>query len=252
MVRPTHYTVLPLIYDRWQRSYGKDYSAVVLPLLLSSLRRRRLTPGTMVDVACGTGSLAVLMAGRGWRVWGIDASGAMIAEGWKKTTARRLPVLFLRQDMRRLRLPEKVNLATSVFDSLNHLRSLADLKTTLRRVHAALLPGGWFMFDVNNERCYRLLWTREQSLTHRDFTLLLNNSYNPGTRRAQSRVRILLPGKDKPRVLQETVRERCFTPEEIASALARAGFVDTERRDFNPTDRVRIGRIKSWWVARRA
>jgi SAM-dependent methyltransferase len=251
-VRPTHYIELPLVYDRWQRSYGKDYSAVILPLLLASLRRRRVKPAAMLDVACGTGSLALLLARRGWRVWGIDASGGMIAEAWKKTAPTGLPVVFLRQDMRTFRIPEQVGVAVSVFDSLNHLGTRAELRKTFQRVHAALAPEGWFMFDVNNERCYRLLWTREQSLTHRDFTLLLENSYSERTHRARSRVRILLPLPGRPVVLTETVRERCFSPEEIQHALEETGFVVDERREFNPTDRVRIGNIKSWWVARRA
>jgi len=251
-VLPTHYTALPLIYDRWQRSYGKDYSAVVLPLVLASLRRRRLSPAAMLDVACGTGSLALLLARRGCRVWGIDASGGMIAEAWKKAGSTRLPVVFLRQDMRTFRIPEHVGVAVSVFDSLNHLSTRADLRRTFQRVHAALEPGGWFMFDVNNERCYRLLWTREQTLTHRDFTLLLENSYNERTHRARSRVRILLPLPERPVMLTETVRERCFSSEEISKALEKAGFVVDEQKDFNPTGRVRIGKIKTWWVARRS
>jgi SAM-dependent methyltransferase len=250
-MRSNHYTELPLVYDRWQRSYGKDYSSVILPRLRSSLRKRGLAPSTMLDVACGTGSLALLMARRGWRVWGIDASGGMIAEAWKKVGPTGLPVVFLRQDMRRFRIPESADVAVSVFDSLNHLETLEDLRAAFRRVHAALVPRGWFMFDVNNERCYRLLWTREQSLTHRDFTLLLENSYNPRLRRARSRVRILLPAPGRPVVLTETVRERYFLPEEILRALDGAGFDVEEQAEFNPTDRIRIGKIKTWWVARR-
>jgi SAM-dependent methyltransferase len=205
----------------------------------------------MLDVACGTGSLALLMARRGWRVWGIDASGGMIAEAWKKAGRTGLTPIFLQQDMRTFRIPERVAVAVSVFDSLNHLNTLADLRGTFRRVHAALLPDGWFMFDVNNERCYRMLWTREQSLTHRDFTLLLENSYNATTRRARSRVRILLPARGTPLVLTETVRERCFLPGEIQAALEQSGFAVDGREEFNPTGRVRVGKIKTWWVARR-
>ena len=250
-MRSTHYSELPLVYDRWQRSYGKDYSAVILPRLQSSLRRRRVAPSTMLDVACGTGSLALLMARRGWRVWGIDASGGMIAEAWKKGWATGLPVIFLRQDMRTLRIPERVAIAVSVFDSLNHLDTLKDLRATFRRVRTALVPKGWFMFDVNNERCYRRLWTREQSLTHRDFTLLLENSYNARRHRAQSRVRIMLPAPGGPVVLTEIVRERCFSPDEIQTALEGEGFEVDEREEFNPTGRPRVGKIKTWWVARR-
>jgi SAM-dependent methyltransferase len=250
-VRSTHYTQLPLIYDRWQRSYGKDYSAVILPRLVTSLRERSLAPSTMVDVGCGTGSLALLMAKRGWKVWGIDASEGMIAEAWKKAVRAGLPAIFLRQDMRTLRLPEHPILAVSVFDTLNHLAKASELRSTFRRIHAALAGNGWFMFDVNNERCYRLLWTREQSLTHRDFTLLLDNRYSAGSRRAESRVRIMLPAPGGYVVLRETVKERCFTPEEIEGALTEAGFEVDEKEDFNPTGWVKVGKIKTWWIARR-
>jgi SAM-dependent methyltransferase len=239
------------VYDRWQRSYGKDYSAVIMPRLVASLRKRRLAPSTMVDLACGTGSLALLMARRGWRVWGIDASGGMLAEAWKKSAPTGLPVIFLRQDMRTFHIPEAAGVAVSVFDSLNHLLTPKDLKAAFRRVHAAVAPGGWFMFDVNNERCFRLLWTREQSLTHRDFTLLLENTYDARRHRARSRVRILLPTPGRPVVLSETVHERCFDPPEIQSLLTESGFDVDEQEDFNPTGRARVGKIKSWWVARR-
>jgi SAM-dependent methyltransferase len=205
----------------------------------------------MVDVACGTGSLALLMARRGWRVWGIDASGGMIAEAWKKAGPAGLPVVFLRQDMRTFRLPEPVDLAVSVFDSLNHLESVEELRATFRRMYASLIPGGWLMFDVNNERCYRLLWTREQSLSHDEFTLLLENSYDARRHRARSKVRVLLPDPGGPVVLKETVRERCFMPDEIEDALDGAGFDVDEREEFNPTGRLRVGKIKTWWVARR-
>ncbi len=250
-MRPTHYTVLPLVYDRWQASYGKDYSDVILPRLTASLQRRAVRPGAMVDIACGTGSLALLMARRGWGVWGVDASPGMLAEAWKKAAVARLPVVFLRQDIRTFRLPGPVDLAVCVFDSLNHLDSVHELRATFRRVRASLMPGGWFMFDVNNERCYRLLWTSEQSLTHNAFTLLLENSYDRRRRRARSRVRVLLPGEGKTVVLKETVRERCFDSAEIEEALQDAGFSVDEREDFNPTDRRRVGKIKTWWIAQR-
>lgn len=250
-MKPTQYTVLPLVYDRWQAAYGKDYSAVILPRVLSSIRKHRIPRGAMVDVACGTGSLALLMARRGWSVWGIDASGAMLAQAWRKAARGRLPVVFLRQDMRAMRLPARVQLAVSVFDSLNHLPGPADLAAAFRSVGAALEPGGWFLFDLNNERCFTRLWTREQTLTHRSFTLLLRNSYNADTRRARSRVTILLPGRRGMTVLEETVRERCFTAEQVCRALRRGGLSPVEREDFNPTDRRGIGRIKTWWVARK-
>ncbi len=67
------YSILPPVYDRWQRTYGKDFSSLILPRFLSSLRLHRVPKSPMLDLACGTGTLALMMARRGWEVWGIDS-----------------------------------------------------------------------------------------------------------------------------------------------------------------------------------
>ena len=51
--------------------------------------------------------------------------------------------------MQRLRLPYAVDCAVCCLDSLNYVTEPADCRETLRRVHAALAPGGVFLFDVN-------------------------------------------------------------------------------------------------------
>jgi len=70
------YRNLPPYYDRWQKSYGKDFSTLILPRLIASIRVHRISGRTMVDVACGTGTLALLMAGGDGR-----SSGSMHLKG---------------------------------------------------------------------------------------------------------------------------------------------------------------------------
>ncbi len=247
------YRVLPPVYDRWQQTYGSDFTALILPRVLSTIRQFRIPVSSMLDLACGTGSLAIAMAQRGWTVCGVDASEGMIRVASDKLsrTQYRDDVLFIRQDMRSLRLPDPVGLVTSMFDSINHLLSPRDLLRTFRGVHAALVPGGYFIFDTNNERCYRTVWRQTQTVDHRDFTLILRNSYDRERRRAMVRLTLFEREGSVHTRSDETVRERCYANAEIRNALRRAGFEILRCEDFNFTADADVGKIKTWWVVQR-
>lgn len=240
------YSILPPYYDDWQRSYGKDFTSLILPRLLSSIRAHRIGGSSMVDVACGTGTLAVMMARRGWKVFGVDASEGMLQCAAGKMAAKSLPISLLHQDMRELLLPQQVDLATSLFDSLNHLLTPEDLARTFRRIRLALLSSGYFIFDVNNERCFTTLWTQSETVTGKGFTLLLENSYDRLARGAVSNVTITL---NEGTLLQETVRERFYPADEIRHLLQQEGFSVKQCEDFNFTSNPAVGKLKTWWVA---
>lgn len=244
------YSILPAVYDRWQSTYGKSFSELIFPRLLSALRAHRVAVTSMVDVACGTGTLAVLMAQRGWEVYGIDASEGMIRCASAKAVALRVPgAVFLQHDMRSFRLPRQVGLATSFFDSLNHLLTNDDLLAAFRCVRDALVPGGWFIFDLNNEFCYTQLWTRSDTVTHDEFTMTLDNSYDRNERAATSLVTLLLREGNGELRTTETVRERFYPSKDVRALLREAGFSVRESRDFSFTQNPGMGKVKTWWVA---
>jgi SAM-dependent methyltransferase len=247
----TGYTVLPLVYDRWQKTYGKDYSSLTLPRLLGTIRDLRLRPGSLLDLACGTGSLAMMLARRGWSVWGIDASDGMIAGANAKRHLARSRVEFLRQDMRRFRLPEEVDLVTCMFDSVNHLLTAGDVLAMLRSVYASLKEGGYFVFDVNNERCYRTLWTRNEAVHRKGFSVVLQNAYSRERRAACSFVTVFLREGDRFVRRQEMICERYYPRQELRALLRKAGFRVRHVQDFDFTTDPSVGKIKTWWVARK-
>ena len=113
--------------------------------------REQVQPHLVLDLACGTGSLSMLLAGRGYRVIGADLSEDMLAEAERK--ARELPEgsrpFFICQPMQRLRLAEPVDAVICALDSLNYLTRPDDCRKTLRRVYNALKSGGLFVFDIN-------------------------------------------------------------------------------------------------------
>jgi len=245
------YRVLPLIYDRWQQTYGADYSTIILPRLLATIDRHGIPTTSLLDVACGTGSLGLMMSKRGWSFWGVDASELMVEKARRKFRSARRVATILRQDMRSIRLPVPVGLATSMFDSVNHVLSRRDLLRVFRGVAGALDAGGYFVFDVNNELCFRRLWRRTQAVQHRDFTLVMQNHYDRARRIAYSLVTLFLRGGSRYERLAEIVQERWYTKPELRGALREAGFEVLECEDFNFTGVAEIGAIKTWWVARK-
>ncbi len=243
------YRNLPPYYDRWQKSYGKDFSTLIFPRLLGSIRSHRISGRTMVDVACGTGTLALLMARRGWEVVGVDASEGMLAQAAGKIAAAAYPVALLHQDMREIALPRRVHLATSFFDSLNHLMTPDDLGKAFRRVRGSLLDGGWFIFDTSTERCFTSLWTRSETFQMKEFSIALDNTYDRALRCARCDVTLRVTRDGGPVELRETVTERFYTPAEVSELLAGASFTVRECEDFNFTSNPAVGKLKTWWVA---
>lgn len=114
------------------------------------LRMGKHPAHTVLDLACGTGTISCLLAQQGYEVIATDGSEEMLTQAMQKADGMEHPPLFLWQTMPRLRLLEPVDAAISTIDSLNYLTRIKDLQETFRRVYRWLKPGGCFVFDVNS------------------------------------------------------------------------------------------------------
>ena len=140
------YHALAHSYDRLTNDV--DYAAVV-DFYRQILDKEGLTPRTAVDLACGTGSVAILLAKDGLEVTAVDMSEEMLCEASCKAMEADLPVRFVCQRLEQLRLPKGADLAVCALDSLDYITDPADCKKAIARVYKNLNPGGCFIFDVN-------------------------------------------------------------------------------------------------------
>jgi SAM-dependent methyltransferase len=99
----------------------------------------------VLDIGCGTGSLASLMAGQGLTVIGIDPDAAALEVARSKTGADR--VTWIQGDATRLPALD-TDLATMTGNVAQLLFTDDDWAATLRGVHAALRPGGHLVFET--------------------------------------------------------------------------------------------------------
>ena len=95
------YNALAASYDRLTNDV--DYRAIV-DFYFEILNREGLQPRTAADLACGTGSVALLLAERGLQVTGVDMSEEMLCMAMQKTMcAENRPKTFSKGQLRRFR-----------------------------------------------------------------------------------------------------------------------------------------------------
>ncbi len=103
----------------------------------------------VLDLACGTGSMALELSKKGYEVIGVDLSSEMLMEANVKAIENGCNILFLNQDMCKLDLYGTVDACVCTLDSLNYLTDIKSLKKCLSLVNNFMNDGGIFVFDVN-------------------------------------------------------------------------------------------------------
>ena len=187
--------------------------------------REHVQPHLVLDLACGTGSLSMLLAARGYRVIGADLSEDMLAEAEQK--AREMTEnrpFYICQPMQRLHLAESVDAVICALDSLNYVTKPADCRRTFRRVFEALNPGGLFVFDINTPAKLRGLDGQVFLDETDDAYCVWRTAYNEKKRLCYYGMDIFrLCGAVWQRSFEEHI-EYAYEPEELQQWLEEAGF----------------------------
>ncbi len=111
--------------------------------------------GILLDLACGTGTLSVMLNQRGFDVIGTDASEDMLTKAQEKKYDSAPDAIFLCQKMEELDLFGTINAAVCTLDSINHITDKDKVKEVFRRVSLFMEDGGVFIFDVNTPYKHR-------------------------------------------------------------------------------------------------
>ncbi len=190
-------------------------------LLLQTISERKLKVRTLVDLMCGTGNSTIpWIRKEGWSVVGVDGSAAMLQQARKKSGR----VRWYCQDIRKLRLEERAEVATCHFDALNLIQSPEELQHVFHRVAGILNPGGLFLFDISTEHWFRWLHERDKLFTIGKNHMMASNRYDAKRRIVEFRQLWFIP---RGRLYEKRlirVQERPYTAGEIRMMARTAGF----------------------------
>ena len=111
--------------------------------------------GILLDLACGTGTVSLMLSRMGYDVIGVDGSEDMLSVAQEKKLETGEDVIFLCQRMEELDLFGTINAAVSTLDSINHVTDADTVREIFRRVSLFMEDKGIFIFDVNTPYKHR-------------------------------------------------------------------------------------------------
>ena len=233
------YTDFALVYDELMDNV--DYAGWA-DFIRQQLQKSDIREGILLDLGCGTGTMTELLAGFGYDMIGVDASGEMLMQALDKKICSGHDILYLNQQMDGFELYGTVRAIVSVCDSLNYILEEKKLAHVFSLVHNYLDPGGMFLFDLNTPYKYEsLLGDTVIAENREDASFIWENHYDPVTCLNEYLLTLFLKTENGLyRKHEELHIQKAYTRENVTRLLSGAGLIPLQVYDgystVSPTD----------------
>ena len=227
-------------YPRWADYIEKHFA------------RRHIPGRTVLDLACGTGSLTRELALRGYEMIGVDQSPEMLAQAAEKNRGvSPVEPIFLCQSMEKLDLYGTIDACVCCLDSVNYVTRPDRLRRAFQRVHLFLMPGGLFIFDVDTPEKLRAMDGQVFLDETEDTYCVWRGEWSPRRRVCTFGMDLFRREGDVWLRGEELHEEYAYEPEELEDYLRQAGFRDIRRYGDRTLRRPREGEQRIFFTARK-
>ena len=192
----------------------------------------------ILDLGCGTGGHALILADRGYTVAGVDIAKEMLETAKSKAKKSDLAIKFFKKDITSFDLKDKFDAAISMFSVMGYQTTNQAFLKACKTARKHLSPGGIFLFDC---------WNGNSVLTQKPRRRTKEVIINPQekivrigepvidtlTHTVELRFKVIRMRSDS--IISETNelhRVRFFFPQEVRFFLEIAGFKHTEIHPF--------------------
>ena len=194
------------VYNEFGWNY---YPEVFGQQLLKWLAVHGAAPKTALDLACGTGVLCEILKDAGMQ------SAGMIG-----IARRRDPEIpYTVADMITWRPEQTFDLVTCTGDALNHIPDLSDVEKIFQNVYAYLADGGYFVFDILNER--EVSTSEPFEMDFSDTMRVWFQMTRPEEKEVNLCIRVFEQGQPD---FEENIHETIHDVQTICALLERCGF----------------------------
>lgn len=210
------------VYDRLmgRTDYGKwtDFIEAIF-------KAQGHKPRTIVDLACGTGTITGMLARRGYSVTGIDLSEEMLEAAREKLRLQGIRIPLVQGDMRSFSLHKPAEAVVCLCDGFNYLLSESDLAKALQCIHRNLVPGGLLVFDVSSAyKLQSVLSNKVMAEVQEAVTLIWQNHYEPRERQLSMDLTFFVKEGSLYRRFEETHIQRAYDAEDLIRILSENGY----------------------------
>ena len=198
--------------------------------VLTLCRRHGLDPGRCLELACGTATIALMLADQSVEVAGLDRSSAMIDVARKKCAAAGAEIPLAVADLRSfgretVGASEPFDLALCLYDSLNNILEPSGVRESFRCVESVLRPGGLFIFDVNTEYAFRAnLFSQTNMNPSAPIQYRWVSSYDYSARVCTVNMQFWVQQKGVRQHFTEIHQQRAYSETELDRMLSEAGL----------------------------
>lgn len=242
------YTAFAEVYDRMMHDVDRDAWAAYLDGFLKEAGTK-----TVLDCACGTGAMAIALHKLGYRVIGNDVSPEMLMQARNNAfMARAKEIIFICEDMRKLRIHKPVDALVCVCDGVNYLTADEDVDAFFSHAATALNPGGVLLFDVSSPYKFdRILGGNTFTEETDDYAYIWKNNYDPKSQLCEMTLTGFVKNGAQYDRFTETHLQRAHTVEALTEALKNAGFTDVAVYDAFTRNPVRPDSERLQFVAKK-
>ncbi len=218
------YDLLAPVYDEINKEL--DYKSWADFIEKTAKKHLGKNPELVLDLACGTGSMAIELASRGYDMIAVDYSLEMLGVARERAENVGVDILWLCQDMREFELYGTVDLVVSTLDSINHLTSTNDVIKCFDLVHNYLNPDGIFIFDINGKSKFETVYGNQNYVIETDGSFCTwQNDYNLKTEICNFYITLF---KEQPSGVYERYdeeqSERMYLISDMEKYLLNSGF----------------------------
>lgn len=181
---------------------------------------------TILDLACGTGSIAIPLASKGYKIAGIDLSEDMLAIAYGKSQEAGVSVEWIQQDMLELDFPYQVDTIVCFCDSLNYVIEDAQIIQLFRSIYEQLTPNGYFLCDLHSIHKLQHVFGDQTFGTHdEDISLLWQCFYDEAKVTVDHELSFFIQEQgDLYRRFDEVHTQKGYRLEDIMEWLYAVGF----------------------------
>ena len=210
-------------YDAMMHDVDREAWAAYLDSLLKEYGAHDI-----MDCACGTGAMSIALYKRGYHAIGNDVSPHMLMEARNNAfRAGAKLIIFICEDMRKLRIHKPVDALVSVCDGVNYLTSCEDVLSFFKSAYGCLKPNGVLLFDVSAPYKFETILDNNTFTEETDeYAYIWRNAYDPGSRLCEMDLTCFVKNGETYDRFSETHLQRSHTVGELTELLRRAGFSD--------------------------
>jgi SAM-dependent methyltransferase len=229
------YERLASVYHEYARSFCPNY----VPFLAELGKKHGVTCQSVLDLACGAGTLTTQLGASARRVVGLDISDTML-EAARALCRHQRNVCFVQADYRDFDLQERFDAVVCASDSINYLDDPTQLTQVFRSVSRHLNPSGLFVFDALDDRGMRLRADLFIPIEHDGTRCSIVLRYDPETRVQNA---LVVFGDE-----MELHRRIPIEPADVQSAADRCGFLVLDWFSLAGFGLLKYGGIRNFFV----